>query len=71
MKFISDGTWFDKWTEVEILEEIATVYDSDGTPTLSVLARGLREGSTDEELCTMDEFIVVGDNYEDKKNESK
>lgn len=64
MKFISDGTWFDKYTEVEILVECGTVYSKDGVPTLHVLARGLRHGSVDEEMCCVEEFIVVGDDYE-------
>lgn len=63
MKFISDGTWFDKGTEVTILAEGGTVYDTDGKSTLQVLASGLRNGYLDEEICTMEEFIIVGDDY--------
>ncbi len=64
MKFISDGTWFDEGTEVEILAECGTVYDGEtGRPTLSVLVAGKRNGELDEELCTMEEFIVVGHDY--------
>ena len=64
MKFISNGTWFDKGTEVEIVAECGTVYDGDtGAPTLQVFAAGLRNGSPDEEMCTMEEFYVVSDDY--------
>lgn len=63
MKFISDGTWFDKGTEVKILSECGTVYDSDGKPGLNVLALGLRHGEYDEEMCHIEEFIIVGDDY--------
>lgn len=66
MKFISDGTWFDKGTEVKILDEHCTVFDENGTPTLQVLARGLRHGQEDEEVCTMDEFYAVGDDFKVK-----
>lgn len=66
MKFISDGTWFDKDTEVKILDEYCTVFDENGTPTLQVLARGLRHGQEDEEVCTMDEFYAVGDDFKVK-----
>ena len=65
MKFISDGTWFDKGTEVEIVVECGTVYDGDtGIPTLSVLVAGLRNESRDEEMCTMEEFIIVDDSFD-------
>lgn len=65
MKFISDGTWFDKNTEVKIVTEICTVYNLQKTrPTLSVLAEGLRHGRVDQEMCTMEEFRIVGDDYE-------
>lgn len=63
MKFISNGTWFDKNTEVKILDEHCTVFGIDGIPTLQVLASGLRNGEEDEEICTMDEFYIVGDSY--------
>jgi hypothetical protein len=66
MKFISDGTWFDKGTEVKILVECGTVW-SDNIPTLSVLASGLKDGYIDEERCCMEEFIAVGDDYEFKE----
>jgi hypothetical protein len=68
MKFISDGTWFDKGTEVKILDEHCTVFYNDGRiPTLQVLARGLRNGREDEEVCTMNEFYVVGDDFKANK----
>lgn len=70
MKFISDGTWFDKLTEVSILSEHCTVYDINGNPTLQVLVAGTRNGNRDEELCTMDEFIAVGEDYEPPQNNS-
>lgn len=63
MKFISDGTWFDKYTEVTILVECGTVYDKDGKPSLSVLASGLRHGELDAEMCDMEELIIVGNDY--------
>jgi hypothetical protein len=63
VKFISDGTWFDKGTEVTILAECGTVYDKDGKPSLQVLASGLRNGDLDEEMCDMEEFIIVGDDF--------
>lgn len=63
MKFISDGTWFDKGTEVTILVECGTVYNKDGKPSLRVLAKGLRHGDLDEEICDMEEFTIVGDDY--------
>lgn len=63
MKFLSNGTWFDKGTEVEILIECGTVYHENGTPTMQVLAKGLRNGDIDEEMCTIDEFYIVGDDY--------
>ena len=66
MKFISDGTWFDKGTEVTILAECGTVYDKDGKPSLQVLASGLRNGCLDEEICDMEEFVIVGDDYIEK-----
>ena len=65
MKFISDGTWFDKGTEVKILAECGTVYDGDtGIPTLNVLVSGLKNGSPDEEMCTMEEFMIVDDSFD-------
>ena len=64
MKFISDGTWFDKYTEVKIMQEYRTVYSKDGEPTLWVLAGGIKDGHYDEEGCCTEEFIVVGDDYE-------
>lgn len=64
MKFISNGTWFDKYTEVKIIDEYNTVYREDGEPTLWVLASGLKNGEYDEEVCCADEFIIVGDEYE-------
>ena len=67
MKFISDGTWFDKGTEVEILSEGGTVWSSDNVPTLTVLVRGVKDGSIDEELCCMEEFIAVSNDYEFKE----
>lgn len=67
MKFISDGTWFDKGTEVEIIAECGTVWSRDNIPTLSVLARGLKDGDIDEEMCCMEEFIAVSDDYEFKE----
>ena len=67
MKFLSDGTWFDKGTEVEILQEHCTVFDAAGIPTLQVLARGLRHGREDEEVCDIDEFYIVGDDFKAKK----
>lgn len=70
MKFVSDGTWFDEGTEVEILAECGTVYDGDtGKPTLQVLAAGLRNGSRDEEMCTMEEFYVVGDEWQSSQSQ--
>ena len=67
MKFISDGTWFDKGTGVEIIAECGTVWSRDNIPTLSVLARGLKDGDIDEEMCCMEEFIAVSDDYEFKE----
>jgi hypothetical protein len=67
MKFISDGIWSDKGTEVEIIAEFGTVWSSDNIPTLCVLARGLKDGDLDEEMCCMEEFIAVSDNYEFKE----
>ena len=67
MKFISDGTWFDKGTEVEIIVECGTVWSIDNIPTLHVLARGLKDGNLDEEICCMEEFIAVSDDYEFKE----
>ena len=64
MKFISNGTWFDKGTEVEIIAECGTVWSRDNIPTLSVLARGLKDGDVDVEMCCMEEFIAVSDDYE-------
>jgi hypothetical protein len=64
MKFLSDGTWFDRGTEVEILQEHCTVFDAKNKiPTLQVLVRGLRHGQEDEELCAMNEFYIVGDDF--------
>jgi len=65
MKFISDGTWFDKGTEVKILVECGTVYNRDtGIPTLSVLAAGFKNGNPDEEMCTMEEFMIVDNSFD-------
>lgn len=50
--YISDGTWFDKGTEVELIDD----YRKDG-PELG-LFRGLRNGKLDEEICPFDEFAI-------------
>jgi hypothetical protein len=49
MKYISDGTWFDKGTEAKLLYET--------WPSIGCF-RGLRNGEIDEEVCSFDEFEV-------------
>jgi hypothetical protein len=62
MRYISKGEWFDKGTEVFLYKDTicGPVYDKPGgTATMQVLARGIRNGKEDEELCTMDEFEEI------------
>jgi len=54
MKYISDGTWYDKGTECELLFKITDFVDG----TWSGLFRGIRNGGIDEEVCLSDEFIL-------------
>ena len=54
MKYISDGTWFDKGTEAELLGALAEFPDGDK----SGLFKGLRNGEWDEELCLFSEFEI-------------
>ena len=53
-KFISDGTWFDKETEVKLDTYLA------GTDT--GIFTGIRNGDPDGELCTLDEFWIYDEN---------
>ncbi len=48
-KYISDGTWFDKGTECELLIDFE--YGAG-------LYRGLRDGHMDEEACANEEFEI-------------
>lgn len=52
MKYISDGTWFDKGTEAFLFAEC-----ENGLGLFS----GLRNGQPDEELCSFDEFTTEDD----------
>lgn len=53
MKLIAKSdTWFDKGTEVELLQEITS---------LSGLFLGTRNGKPDEEVCRYDEFEEIED----------
>ena len=54
MRYISDGTWFDKGTEAELL--FKTTEFEDGT--WAGLFKGIHNGEIDEEMCTSDEFIL-------------
>jgi len=49
MKYISDGTWFDKGSEAELLFETM-----DGVG----LFKGIKDGNLDEEICMFDEFEI-------------
>lgn len=55
MKYISDGTWFAKGTECELL-----FYCEEG-PDGWGLYRGMKDGQIDEELCSNDEFEIIDD----------
>lgn len=46
--------WYDAGTEVELIDD----YRLEDTPMDCGLFRGLRDGKTDEEVCSFDEFIV-------------
>lgn len=50
----SDGTWFDKGTKVELLENFDNQKGAPGPG--SGLYRGYRNGSIDEEVCLHEEF---------------
>lgn len=65
MKFLAKpDTWYDEGTEVKILQEHCTVFDaSRKILTLQVLCSGLKDGEIDEELCVMDEFYIVSDDF--------
>ena len=47
MKYLSDGTWFDKGTEAKLIIDM----DDCG------LFEGIRFGKIDQEICGIDEFI--------------
>ncbi len=55
-RYVSKGEWFDAGTSAELVEDCSVAQ----CPTPMGIFRGLRNGVTDEELCTYDEFIVVG-----------
>jgi hypothetical protein len=63
MKFISNGTWFDKGTEALLIE--GTSYDCfrlvNGKiiPSKSGLFSGTRLGNGDEEVCGFEEFAIT------------
>lgn len=52
MKYISDGTWFDRGTEAELLGAVVDYHDGD----MSGLFRGIKDGHFDEEVCLFSEF---------------
>jgi len=55
MKYISDGTWFDKGSEAELLFETM-----DGVG----LFKGIKDGNLDEEICMFDEFEIKNTEWE-------
>lgn len=56
MKYVSDGTWFNKGTECELLIDCE---DGDAPETHNGLFRGLHEDYIDEEMCLFDEFTII------------
>ena len=56
MKFISDGTWFDKGTEAKLLFKTSEFADG----TWGGLFEGIKDGLVDEEMCASDEFEIEG-----------
>jgi len=71
-RFISDGTWFDKETE-GIVVDGSCIWSLDSPQEsreysfeelikkidrFHGLFEGLKNGSTDQELCTLDEFEI-------------
>lgn len=72
MKFCTlKDNWYDVGTEVIILAECGTVYDSPSSkiPSLHLLCRGYKNGTLDEEMCNSEEFALVSDDFfaEDKE----
>lgn len=66
MKFISDGTWFDKGTEVECLsswtmggEQVGLFKGIRTCQSPGAEAREMNEKYIDEELCGFDEFEII------------
>jgi hypothetical protein len=51
-KYISNGEWFDKGTEAELL----FLTHDDGTVGLF---RGIKDGHIDEEQCFLEEFEIT------------
>ena len=60
MKYISDGTWFDKETEVTLIDALTLYADGDE----SGLFRGIKDGELDEEICLLSEFTIEEDNHD-------
>lgn len=63
MKFISDGTWFDKGTEAFLIEgtsfDCFSLVDGKMIPSKSGLFSGIRLGADDEEVCGFEEFTIT------------
>lgn len=56
MKYISKGDWFDKGTEVKLIDDYRT---DPKHPADFGLFEGMREGRLDQETCPFDEFDEI------------
>ena len=58
-RFISDGTWFEKGTEVKLIDD----YGEDKIVSWPCrgLFEGIHEDQLDQEICSFREFEIIGD----------
>lgn len=65
LQMISDGTWFDKGTEVfstkssEPIRMSVEEFENDWKPYGFVLVMGLKDDKWDEETCSINEFDIT------------
>ena len=54
IKYISDGTWFDKGTEAILIDD----YSLENPKYTFGLFFGVKDGKPDEEVCQFEEFEI-------------